>query len=298
MMPAPASLSLTRRLPVTAAAISAAALAVPVLASLLAPGYFAEYALLLWLLAVIPPFLLAYYRGWQGAAAALAAAMAVLSTTQAILLNFGKQLDNWPVLLASVGLYTVVTLGIGMVTELLHRAREEAAELALTDELTGLPNRRYARLILEKEFEAARRGRPLVLVLFDLDRFKEYNDIHGHASGDAVLRSFSTVLATTTRKMNVSARFGGEEFLSVVSSADVPGALVFTERVRAGLAHSQPEHGQVTVSVGVAAYQPGMTSPDELLAAADQALYAAKHAGRDCVRVAEPATPPVAARTG
>lgn len=286
-MPANPTLILPRLLPLRSVVISAIALAIPLPASLLAPESFREYTLFFWLLPIVPAFLLAYHRGWQGAAAALAAGMAVLSVSQAVLLHYGRQVAQWGLLLAVVILFTGISLSIGLVTELLHRAREEAAALALTDELTGLPNRRYARLILEKEFEAARRGRALVVVLFDLDRFKDYNDVHGHAAGDEALQAFAHTLASTTRKMNVSARFGGEEFVSVVSSADIPGALVFTERVRTGLAQSQPSRGRLTVSAGLAAYHSGMTSPDELLAAADRALYQAKAAGRDCIRVAE-----------
>jgi diguanylate cyclase (GGDEF)-like protein len=270
--------------------ISAIALAIPAPAGLLAPESFQDYTLFFWLLAIVPAFLLAYHQGWMGAAIALAGGMAALSISQAILLQFGLQVRNWPLLLAVVILFTAIALAVGLVTELLHRAREEAAALALTDELTGLPNRRYARLILEKEFEAARRGRKLVVVLFDLDHFKDYNDLHGHAAGDDALRTFARTLAATTRKMNVSARFGGEEFLSVVSSADLSGALIFTERVRAALADAQPSRGHLAVSAGVAAYEPAMQSADELLVAADRALYLAKASGRDCVRVAEPAT--------
>ena len=294
-MPERSNLPFSRPIPSRALVTSGAAFAVPVLASALAPDSFHEYTLLLWLLAVVPSFLLAYHRGWKGAALALAGGMAVLSTSQAILLFMGRQVDNWFFLLAMVVLFTGIALGVGLVTELLHRAREEAAELALTDELTGLPNRRYARLFLDKEFEAARRGRALTVVLFDLDRFKDYNDTYGHAAGDEALRTFGHTLGGTTRKMNLSARFGGEEFLSVVSSAEIAGAMVFAERVRNTLALQQPPQGHLTVSAGMAVYEPGMKSPDELVAAADRALYLAKAAGRDCIRVAEP-TPAIHAR--
>jgi diguanylate cyclase (GGDEF)-like protein len=294
-MPERSNLPFSRPIPTRSLVTSGAAFAVPVLASVLAPDSFHEYTLLLWLLAVVPSFLLAYHRGWKGAALALAGGMAVLSTSQAILLFMGRQVDNWFFLLAMVVLFTGIALGVGLVTELLHRAREEAAEQALTDELTGLPNRRYARLFLDKEFEAARRGRALTVVLFDLDRFKDYNDTYGHAAGDEALRTFGHTLGGTTRKMNLSARFGGEEFLSVVSSAEIAGAMVFAERVRNTLALQQPPQGHLTVSAGMAVYEPGMKSPDELVAAADRALYLAKAAGRDCIRVAEP-TPAIHAR--
>jgi len=284
-----ANLSSPRHVPARALAISAAALAVPAGASVFAPELLGQYELLLWLLAILPAFLLAYYRGWGGAAVALAAGMAVLSLSQAALLAMGREVSNWPVMLGLVVLLVGVTLGIGLVTELLHQARERALDLALTDELTGLPNRRFARVFLEKEFEAARRGRQLVVVLFDIDRFKRYNDDHGHGAGDEALRAFGQALGATTRKMNLSARYGGEEFMSIVSSADVPGALIFTERVRNALAQTQLKRGHITVSAGLAAYERSMASMDDLVAAADRALYAAKDAGRDCVRVAEPA---------
>jgi diguanylate cyclase (GGDEF)-like protein len=288
---AAANLLRPRPVPRLALAFSTAALLIPAVLSVLVPDAFGEYELFLWLLAIVPAFLLAYYRGWRGATTALAAGMALLSVSQAVLAAMGRAVGNWPVLLAVVALFVGVALGVGLVTELLHQARERAEAMALTDELTGLPNRRFGRIFLEKEFEAARRGRPLTVVLFDLDRFKQYNDVHGHAAGDEALRTFARVLDGTTRKMNVSARHGGEEFLSVVSSADVAGALVFTERVRNALALNQPARGQLTVSAGLAAYDPALKTPDELLAAADRALYEAKRAGRDCVRVAESGNP-------
>ncbi len=245
-----------------------------------------EYELLLWLSPLVPAFLLSYYRGWIGAATALAAGMAVLSITQAVCAILGRHVASGPMLLTLVTLYVTLSLSIGWVAELLHRAREDAQRLAFTDELTGLPNRRYARLFLEKEFEAARRGRALVLVLFDLDHFKAYNDARGHAAGDAALQTFAEVLAATTRKMNLSARYGGEEFLSVVSSANVEGALVFVERVRERLAARHHNGDGLSVSAGVAAFSGGIHSVDELLAVADDALYRAKADGRNCVRVA------------
>lgn len=283
-----------RTVPARALFISLAALALPVIHALVFTEGSGQYELLLWLAPLVPAFLLSYYRGWLGAATALAGGMAVLSLTQVLSEALGRDIVGWPVLLALVTLYLGLALGIGGLTELLHRAREDAERLAFTDELTGLPNRRYARLFLEKEFEAARRGRKLVLVLFDLDHFKTYNDTHGHAAGDVALQSFADVLSRTTRKMNLSARYGGEEFLSIVSSADLSGALVFVERVREGLAAAPTDNGAVSVSAGVAAFATGMGSVDELLATADKALYRAKADGRNCVRVGEPAADAIA----
>ncbi|HEV2150104.1 MAG TPA: GGDEF domain-containing protein, partial [Longimicrobiaceae bacterium] len=183
--------------------------------------------------------------------------------------------------------------------EALRRDRERAIRLALTDDLTGLPNRRGGRWFLDKEFAAAERGRPVAVVLFDLDQFKRYNDRHGHPAGDAALRAVARVLERSTRRMDLAARHGGEEFLCVLSSASVEDALMLVGRVREALRRADVPCEPVTVSAGVAACAPGMASPDDLLAAADRALYQAKRSGGDCVRVAtadsvaEPAAAPL-----
>jgi diguanylate cyclase (GGDEF)-like protein len=123
------------------------------------------------------------------------------------------------------------------------------------------------------------------VVLFDLDNFKIYNDRYGHQAGDEALTIFAGILSDTTRKMNLSARFGGEEFLSVLAGSDPEGAVVFAERVRAALKEARLPRGAVTVSAGVAAFHQSMASPDDLLAAADHALYEAKREGRNRVRL-------------
>jgi diguanylate cyclase (GGDEF)-like protein len=275
-------------IPPRALILSLAALAVPVAAPSLFPESAAEYEVLFWLLALVPAFLFAYYRGWRGVALSLAAGMALLSCTQAVLVYVGGGLNNWPLLLGTVVIYLAVSLGVGWVSELLHRAREEAVALAFTDELTGLANRRLAMHHLGKELAAAQRGRPLVVALFDLDHFKRYNDAHGHMAGDEALRIFAQVLSTNTRQMNLSARLGGDEFLSILSEADIPGALAFANRVRTALAKHSFRGAPLMVTVGLASYDPGMRAPEELVDTADQALYQAKAGGRNCVVVRAP----------
>jgi diguanylate cyclase (GGDEF)-like protein len=275
--------------------VSAVALLIPGAAPFVAPGVLEQNGALLWLLALVPALLLSYHRGWSGAALALAAGMLVLTWSNVALLLLGVRQPNPALLLSVVGAYAAICIGFGYLAERLHQAREMAEHLALTDDVTGLPNRRYARLFLEKEFEAARRGRPLAVAVFDLDRFKEYNDRWGHAAGDQALRTFASVLAATTRRMNVSARVGGEEFLSIVSMSDEAGARIFADRVRAGLAAQQPRVGELRVSVGIAAFRADMASMDDLVAAADAALYAAKFGGRDAVCCAGDVAQPVPA---
>ena len=272
-----------RSVPPRALMLSLGALAVPVAGAFWTPEAFQEYAALLWLLALIPAFLLAYYRGWRGVATALAAGMATLSLTQVVATWLGRPVPD--LLMGIVVAYVAISLGIGWLAELFHREVDEAEDLAFTDLLTRLPNRRHARVFLENEFAAAERGRLLSVVLFDLDGFKKYNDEYGHQAGDEALKAVGSVLQDNTRQMNLSARFGGEEFLAVLAGSDEEGALAFAERIRTEIKDYPLSRGTLTVSAGVASYHPSMRSPDELLAAADHALYRAKSDGRDCVRI-------------
>lgn len=269
--------------PIRALLLSLGALSIPVLGALAVPDTLGEFGALLWLLELIPAFLMAFYRGWKGAATALAFGMAVLSVTQVVALALHLTIPD--TLVGVVIAYLAGSLGIGWLAELLHQQRQEAQALAYTDNLTHLPNRRRVRIALENEFAAAMRGRPLAVVLFDLDKFKDYNDNYGHAAGDEALKLFGSVLLETTRQMNISGRFGGEEFLSVLAESSSEGAMVFAERVRASLRAAGLGKGPLTVSAGVAGYHPGTKTPDELLAAADHALYRSKREGRDCVRL-------------
>jgi putative two-component system response regulator len=275
--------SRSRQVPTRALVISLAALLFPAVAPFVVPEALSRYAPFFWLLALLPAFLLAYYRGWRGVATALAAGMATLSLAQAVSLWMGRSVPD--LLFAVVIAYLVIALGIGWLAEVLHRDRDEVEDMAFTDILTHLPNRRHARVFLENEFAAAQRGRLLAVVLFDLDHFKRYNDSYGHQAGDEALEEFARVLARTTRRMNLSSRFGGEEFVSVLAGSDADGSAIFADRVRMALRALSLGDQPLTVSAGVASYHPSMRSPDELLAAADHALYQAKHEGRNCVRI-------------
>jgi diguanylate cyclase (GGDEF)-like protein len=272
-------------LPPLVPVLSVVALALPAVAALTVPATLGEWGALLWLLALVPTFLLAYFRGWRGVAVAIAATIAVLSLTQVVA---ASRLLLVPDLLVGVVIaYLAVAMALGFLSEFMDRDRSAVADMAFTDLLTRLPNRRHADAFLGNEFAAAQRGRTLSVVLFDLDGFKRYNDTYGHQAGDEAIRAFSDVLARTTRRMNLSARFGGEEFVSVLAGSDPDGAMVFAERVRMAFRAQHVGDPPLTVSGGVATYHPGMTSSDELVAAADQALYRAKREGRNCIRMYE-----------
>ena len=270
-----------RTVPLRALALSFAALVVPVVGALLFADSLGENGAILWLVPLIPAFLLAYYKGWRGVAVALALGMATLSVTQAVATWWMVRIpDTLPGIVIA---YLAITMGIGLLAEFLHRDRDVVEDMAFTDLLTRLPNRRHALLFLENEFAAAQRGRLLSVVLFDLDGFKRYNDTHGHQAGDEAIKAFSDILARTTRRMNLSARFGGEEYISVLAGSDADGAVVFAERVRAVLESQHIGDAPLTVSAGVATFEPGMLTSDDLVAAADAALYQAKREGRNRV---------------
>ena len=275
-------------IPLRALMISAGALAVPVATGFLPPDWLGDAGVLVWLTGLVPAFLMAYYKGWRGASVALAIGMTVLTLANLAIVVIGLPEPDWGVLLGVVVVFVATCLGLATIAELLHRARGEAERQALTDPLTGLPNRRHAMMVLEKFFGTAERGSsPVAAVIFDLDRFKEINDRYGHAHGDEVLIAFADVLKSCTRKADMSARFGGEEFLSLLMNTDEAGALSFAERVREGTKAATHPKEEVTVSSGVATYHVGMASADRLVVAADKALYAAKEGGRDQVASAD-----------
>ena len=155
------------------------------------------------------------------------------------------------------------------------RLHEEIRALSLTDPLTGLPNRRHMEMFLSKEFAAAQRGRPLTVVLFDLDRFKEYNDAVGHQAGDQALRTFSRILEGSTRAMNLGARYGGDEFISILADSTYQGGVILATRIAEAVA-GHPGLEGIGVSAGVASYTSDMVCADDLIRAADRDLYKRK----------------------
>ncbi len=277
---------LVRSIPFRVFVLSFGALFIPVSVAVLFPAWTAEDAgLLIWLTALVPAFLLTYYRGWSGASVALAMGMAVLVLSNLALMLAGIRVENFALLGGIIVVFLGTSLGIGWVTELLHMERRKAEQLALTDALTGMSNRRHAVVFLEASFAAARRGIPLTVVLFDVDRFKAYNDTRGHLAGDEALKKLAKVLVDSTRKMNLTARWGGEEFLSILADTTLEGGRIFAERILSEVHQAFPD-GSITFSGGVARFTDGMDTPARLLAAADKAMYTAKSIGGDCVQVA------------
>jgi len=162
------------------------------------------------------------------------------------------------------------------------RLYEEAKSISFRDPLTGLANRRFLEIQLEKIFELARRhGQNQSVIMLDIDHFKIYNDTYGHQGGDQLLVILAKILMAQSRKSDYVFRYGGEEFLVLLPDTELSMALDAAERLRAAV---EREAG-VTISLGVAGYRDGMPDKETLVKAADAALYRAKEGGRNRVEL-------------
>jgi diguanylate cyclase (GGDEF)-like protein len=182
-------------------------------------------------------------------------------------------------------------LRIKRLTDQLDAANRQLGELAVTDPLTGLHNRRHLYRQLEREFARARRyGHPLACLMLDIDHFKQVNDTYGHQVGDRVLVLVGEVLRGSVRTTDFAGRFGGEEFMVLAPETPRDGMALLAERIRQGVPARTGTVGaetpRVTISLGVATTEvaTGATA-DDLVRCADEALYQAKRAGRDRVVV-------------
>jgi two-component system cell cycle response regulator len=163
-------------------------------------------------------------------------------------------------------------------------------EMAITDQLTGLHNRRYMGRHLDNLLVQARKsGKPLAFVIMDIDFFKSVNDTHGHDIGDEVLREFARRIASNVRGIDLACRYGGEEFVVVMPDTDIAYAYAVAERLRKSIETTPIEISRapgkltITISIGIAASENENDSAEDLLYRADQALYRAKKTGRNRV---------------
>lgn len=179
--------------------------------------------------------------------------------------------------------------GIAVANE---QAMARIRRLVITDDLTGLFNARYFFDQVEYEVERAKRYQmPLSLVFFDLDKFKNVNDTHGHLVGSALLTEVGGLVHKHTRRSDKGARYGGDEFVVLLPHTDKPGALSFARKLHAAIrdevfSANSDMALRITGSFGVATYPEDATTPSELISAADKAMYRAKDLGRNEVCVA------------
>ncbi|MEA1650420.1 diguanylate cyclase [Nitrospirillum sp. BR 11164] len=175
--------------------------------------------------------------------------------------------------------------------ETMRRDLDTVRREAMTDALTDLANRKqFDQALREAAATAMEDGRPLCLLMIDIDFFKKFNDNHGHVVGDQVLKLVGRTLKDSVRGRDTAARFGGEEFAIIMPECTLDEALAFAEKTRATIANrrivkrtSGAAIGNITLSVGVALYEPGETL-GRFVQRADEALYMAKHEGRNQVR--------------
>jgi diguanylate cyclase (GGDEF)-like protein len=171
----------------------------------------------------------------------------------------------------------------------LDKKNKELTELAITDGLTGLYNHRFIQERLEFEFKRAKRyGGNLSCLMIDIDHFKLLNDTHGHQCGDFVLRELSNLLRTRSREVDICGRYGGEEFL-ILTNIALEYAVQFAGKLRMAInCHAFEFEGKslnVTVSIGIADFEPGLKDRHELINRADQSMYQAKQDGRNLIRM-------------
>lgn len=168
------------------------------------------------------------------------------------------------------------------------RQRQHLDALAYTDDLTGMANRRHILSVLDKERERVRRYQSHTsIALIDIDHFKQINDMFGHAHGDKVLKAFTRICASVLRSTDSIGRFGGEEFLLIMPETEMSDAYVMLERLRVTIAHSTfdrfPKEFRITISAGITAMDSLDLTNEEALKRADDAVYHAKHEGRNRV---------------
>jgi len=203
-------------------------------------------------------------------------------------------------LMVLVLVFLSMALNFGFLLMAMDRLRNEVADLALLDDLTGVGNRRYLLQRLSEECARSERsGQPFALLVIDLDDFKSINDTHGHAAGDACLQHFTLMAQTRLRPGDMLARTGGDEFCIVLPSSTLREGAMIARRVlevcRADAEQCSGNDIPVAVSIGVAQWTREMgLYPDRLIAAADHALYDAKKAGRNGFATYVPALPPEA----
>ncbi len=173
------------------------------------------------------------------------------------------------------------------------RLRELLRNQSIRDPLTGLYNRRYLEESLNRELHRANRtSRNVSVVMLDLDHFKHFNDTFGHQVGDILLKEVAGVIKSRVRAGDLACRYGGEEFALIIAEVDTEGAHKCVESIREAIKHLSLHNrgqtlGTITVSAGIATYPAHGDNSEDLIRAADEALYQAKKAGRDCIIVYE-----------
>jgi diguanylate cyclase (GGDEF)-like protein len=238
--------------------------------------------------------------GWFLVAWGLLEALTIATTLHLLLSRDGESaaLLYYGLPASMVAAAVLIALGVADRLRDQRLALTDAERRAQSDALTGVLNRRSLLERLDSACLRARaRGLPIALLFIDLDHFKQINDTYGHPAGDACLKAIIGPIQTELRQSDVIGRYGGEEFVVILSSADAAAAQPIAERIRQRVAEiSVPGFGaaiHLTCSIGIATSEMLGVWGEHLIARADEAVYAAKRSGRNCVQIAAPT--PVAA---
>jgi len=203
-------------------------------------------------------------------------------------MNFTDRATGQPFDEESVELFHAIAPQIGVAVDraLLQEMAGEFEQLSVTDPLTDMLNRRYIEERLTEEVKRSNRhGFPMSFMMLDVDDFKGYNDSFGHPAGDDALKLVAQVIRDTVRAADVAARFGGEEFSILLPQTNDEEAAAIAERIRYNVEHTEFPHRRVTLSIGIASCSAELCSSVDLVSAADKALYQAKEAGRNQVKI-------------
>ena len=216
--------------------------------------------------------------------------IALLSIYRPQGVNFNIEYLQWGILALVLVAFSAIGGYISSLRQNLRISNDIIREMANRDELTGLYNRRHVLELLECEKNRSSRGGGIFcLAILDIDHFKNVNDTYGHQAGDAVLQAVATTMKTTIRNTEYCSRYGGEEFLIVLTQTNINGALIAAERVRTNIEKIPfPDIGsdfKITVSIGLSEYKM-RENIDDVIARADEALYRAKNGGRNRVESA------------
>lgn len=238
------------------------------------------FPLLAWTAALVPLYLLLYYRGWKGLAVGFAGVALVVVGARLAAAAWGGLADPWVDL--PVFLWTLAAAGAGSAVVL--EAVRSLWRTGLTDPATGLPDRRLVDAFLKKQLAAARRGRSLTVALLALDGCRDYDDRCALEDRDAILDRVGRLLQSNAREMDFIGRYGEDRFLAVMPGESSFGVSVFADRVSRQVSDAPlPNPGGCTVSVGVASYEEGVGSADAFVARAEDALEWARSLGGDRV---------------
>lgn len=181
------------------------------------------------------------------------------------------------------GLFSVLTIYASLAIER-AQSLEEIKVMSITDGLTGLYNHRYLSQQMEVEaMKASRRDHSFSIVMFDIDRFKSYNDTYGHMDGNKVLKKIGKIFADRTRLSDTIGRFGGEEFCAILTDTDLEGAKIYAERIRLDIEKTEFPNRAITISGGIAVFPTDGDDPHKLIVKADEHLYQSKEKGRNVI---------------